>query len=192
MPGPVDLSLLADLLPRTDGAEHGVIGGESRRRMDNYYRMLRRSDDLAAALATAGHPLPTETRWMHEARHGFPINTYVADFLAWHAARSPVPVDGEAAEALAEAWLDGTLEETRLSCSPHRIRTLQSRIGIEWKGDPLTEPVAALLPEWTRWCTDRTGLDPELAARSVAAAQRDLGDWKRIHDEEEPGAPVPE
>ncbi|SRR6266487_744721 len=192
MPGPVDAALLADLLPRTGRAEHGVIGGESRRRMDNYYRMLRRGDDLAAALAAAGRPLPAETRWMHEARHGVPIDTYVGDFLAWYAARGPVPADGEAVEALAEAWLDGTVEETRLSCSPHRIRELQSRIGIEWQGDPLTEPVAALLPEWTRWCVYRTGLDSELATRSVAAAQRDLGEWKRIRDEDEPGAPVPE
>jgi hypothetical protein len=160
--------------------------------MDNYYRMLRRGDDLAAALAAAGRPLPTETRWMHEASHGVPIDTYIADFLSWYAPRSPVPADGEAVEALAEAWLDGTLEETRLSCSPHRIRALQSRIGLEWQDDPLTEPVAALLPEWTRWCAYRTGLDPELAARSVAAAQRDLGDWKRIRDDEDPGAPVSE
>jgi hypothetical protein len=189
-PTPVDLPLLADLLPRTGPADLGVIGGESQRRMDNYYRMLRRGDDLAAALSAAGRPLPAESRWLHEARHGLHIDTYIADFLGWYAARSPVPADGEAVEALAEAWMDGTLEETRLSCSPHRIRALQSRIRIEWQGDPLTEPVAALLPAWTRWCADRTGIDAALAARSVAAAQRDLGDWKRMQDEEEPGAPV--
>jgi hypothetical protein len=188
----VDAALLADLLPRVSGVEQGVIGGESRRRMDNYYRAPRRGDDLAAALAAAGRPLPAETRWLRDIRRGVPAEPFIADFRAWCAADGQAVPDGDAVRALAEEWLEGTLEETRLSCSPHRIRALQSRIGIEWPRDPLTELVAALLPEWTRWCAQRTGLDPELAARSVAAARRDLGDWKSIADDEAHGMPVPE
>jgi hypothetical protein len=192
-PGSVDAELLADLLPGAHLAEHGVMGGESRRRMDNYYRVLRRSADLAGALAAAGRPLPAEPRQLHELRYGdISIDAYVAEFLTWYADRHPAPADDEAVEALAETWLEGSLEEARLSCSPHRVRALQSRIGIEWRGDPLTEPVAELLPEWVRWCADRTGLDAKLASRSVAAARRDLGDWKRIRDELKHGAPEPE
>jgi len=57
-PAPVDAALLADLLPTPGTGDLGVMGGETRRRMDNYYRVLRRSDDLAQG---TGHRRPAAT-----------------------------------------------------------------------------------------------------------------------------------
>ena len=190
-PAPVDAALLADLLPTPGTGDLGVMGGETRGRMDNYYRVLRRSDDLAQVLATAGRPLPTESRWLVQARDGLPVDSYVEEFLDWYPTDA-APADPDAVAALAETWLEGTLPETRLSCSPHRVRNLQALIAIEWHDEPLVEQVAVLLPHWTRWCAYRTGLDQQLTARSLAAAQRDPREWTRIQDEEPAGAPVPE
>lgn len=191
VPEPVDAELLADLLPRSYSTEPGVIGGESRRRMDNYYRILRRGDDLARVLAAAGRPLPSQSRWARSFASGTHVELHLADFVDWLSTFGPVPPDQEAAaEELAEVWFDGSLEEARLSCSPHRIRGLQNRIAIEWPDDGTTAQVAALLPQWTRWCALRTGLDAELAARAVAAAERDRGEWES--DDDALGVPVPE
>jgi hypothetical protein len=50
-------------------------------------------------------------------------------------------------------------------CSPHRIR--QTGILLRDQG-----PVAALelLPEWTRWCIDQSGIGGEHAERSLQTA----------------------
>jgi hypothetical protein len=181
-PGPADLKLLADLLPTSGLHEPGVMGDETRRQMDNYYRMVRRADDLTQVLAASGRPLPERTRWLQEAQEGLDVEPFVKDFQTWNATRSARPVkeevEEEAVAALAEAWLEGSLPETRLSCSAHRIRILQEVIAIEWRDDPLVGPVAALLPQWVRWCAERTGLDPELTARAIAAAERHPTQWR--------------
>jgi hypothetical protein len=143
---------------------------------------VRRADDLTQVLAASGRPLPERPRWLQEAQEGLDIEPFVKDFHTWNATRRGWPVDEEAEEdavaALAGAWLEGSLPETRLSCSAHRIRILQEVIAIEWRDDPLIGPVAALLPQWVRWCAERTGLNPELTARAMAAAERHPDQWR--------------
>jgi hypothetical protein len=173
---PADSELLGDLLPTSGLYEPGVMGDESRRQMDNYYRMVRRADDLGEVLAAAGTPLPEYCRWLREAHEGLDIEPFVKDFQDWNAAQGGPPVDDAALENLADAWLEGSLPETRLACSPHRIRTLQEQIAVEWPQDAAA-PIAELLPTWVRWCAERIGLDPDLTARALAAAEADTADW---------------
>jgi hypothetical protein len=190
--GPVDLKLLADLLPTSGLHEPGVMGEETRRQMDNYYRMVRRADDLTQVLSASGRPLPERPRWLQEAQEGMDIEPFVKDFHTWNATRGARPVEEEAVAALAEAWLEGSLPEARLSCSAHRIRILQELIAIEWRGDPLVGPVAALLPQWVRWCAESTGLNPELTARAMAAAERHPAEWRPGEAHEPLGTPISE
>jgi hypothetical protein len=172
---PADLELLGDLLPISGLYEPGVMGDESRRLMDNYYRMVRRAEDLDEVLAAAGTPLPEYRRWLHEAPQEQDIETFVKDFRDWTAAAGGIPVDESLLVNLADAWLEGSLPETRLACSPHRIRLLQERIAIEWPQDDAA-PVAELLPMWVQWCAERTSLSPEFTARALAAAHTDITD----------------
>jgi hypothetical protein len=175
-PGPADSELLADLLPRGTDLALGVIGQETRRRMDNYFRAMRRGDDLARV-----RNLPTQTRWHSEVRDGVDLEPYLKDFQAWYLTTGDRdPLDREVVDALAESWFEGSLAENRLSCSPHRIHSLQERIAIEWGDDPLIDPVATLLPDWVRWCAARTDIDTALTERALAAARRDRSAWDDV------------
>lgn len=162
-------ALLAELLPFPT-ADPGVIGDESRRLMDNYFRILRRSDDLRAVLADAGTPLPTDTEWSRGLYCDVPVDPYLDAFTAWYTGRNGTAPDGQAIRWLIEEWTHGTIARTRLACSPHRIVDVRDRIALEWNDDPAAKAALALIPAWVHWCAEQTGLTPDLTGRAHSTA----------------------
>lgn len=168
-PDDADPAQLAEILPfPTD--DPGVVGDESRRLMDNYFRIMRRCDDLRSTLADAGTPLPTDTEWRRGLYHDAPVDPYLDAFTAWYTSRHGTAPDGQAARWLVEEWTHGTIAQTRLACPPHRTANVRERIALEWDDDPTTKAALALIPAWVRWCADQTGLTPNLTERAYAAA----------------------
>jgi hypothetical protein len=90
-------------------------------------------------------------------------------FAQWYAERLGREPDHEAVEALAEQWLEGMLPGTEHAVSPHRAEYFRELIS-DWRDDPITDTVLALLPEWVRWNGQQTGLPAPLIERAVSAA----------------------
>lgn len=183
-----DRALLAELLPEGYEAQE-VKGGESRRRMDNYFRCVRRAADLAERLAADGRPLPAGRRWLDQAA----VEPYQGRFASWYTAAHGRRPDPQATECLIAEWLEGTFEPIRLTCSPHRVANVADRLVGDWRGDPKTGPALALLPDWVAWCVDQTGLAPALAERALLAARAHVDPaHSRAHHLVDFGAATPE
>src|SRR5262249_41000285 len=95
-------------------------------------------------------------------------------FLGWHAARhndAPGALADAAGTILAE-WGPGEYPDQRAfyACSPHRIEMAAHLIREGYFADD-ANPALRLLPEWTEWCIEQTGLDGDAAARSRQAAR---------------------
>jgi hypothetical protein len=138
-----------------------LTGYEPRELVREYYRMRRRAQVLTvpaddeAGLAQSG------------------TDDVQGAFLDWYAARHegvPEAVTA-AAGTLASEWglYNGADRRSFYSCSPHRIEMTAELIRAEHDAD-CADPVVGLLPEWTQWCLAQNGVDGDLAARSIAAA----------------------
>lgn len=147
-PCPRDLmpGLLRPLL--ADGNE----GGEPRPMVREHYRMRRRARDIATLPGTVEIVDP---------------DRMVEEFSTWYESRhgeTPRPVR-EAADIIADQWGPvQSVPDERVSrgCSPHRIRQTATLIR--------DTRVLTLLPEWTQWCIDSTGLTGEPAQRALQTA----------------------
>jgi hypothetical protein len=94
----------------------------------------------------------------------------------------------EAAATIHEEWGPHEYPDERsfYACSPHRIEMAAHLIRETYLADHVN-PALQLLPEWTQWCIERTGLDGDAAARSREAARSAAS--ALVHDEDdEPAA----
>ena len=132
----------------------------------NWYRARRRVDDLATALRARGMSLP-EHRSRYQDRG---VLAATDAFTAWYLGRHGEEPHRDAAKALAEEWLEGSLFGTEHAASPDRVRYQLELIG-DWKPeDPVVIAAKALLPEWVRWNGEQGGLPDDLVTWSVDVA----------------------
>ena len=137
-------------------------GHEPRELIREYYRHRRRARDLAVSADASAGPAPFDAGQAHDA------------FLDWYAARHD-DVAAAAAEAagtiLAEWGPQEALDERSFyACSPHRIEMAAHLIRQSYDADD-ANPALRLLPEWTQWCIEQSGLDDDHATRSREAAR---------------------
>ena len=159
-PGALEMAarLLAPCL-RTGPMSDILEGSEPRELIREYYRLRRRARLLVGSAAvTAADTAPAA-----------PAET----FLSWYAARhDDVPQDlADVADLILYEWGPGTHpeEHPRYACSPHRIEMAARLIRDGYYPDHANAALR-LLPEWTEWCIEQTGLAADFAARSRAAA----------------------
>jgi len=137
-------------------------GAEPRELIHEHYRLQRRARDLAGSADAQAGSSPFSPGHVQDA------------FLDWHATRH-----GEGPAAAAEAV--GTIlsewgphetpdERSFYACSPHRIEMAAHLIRKGYYPDDANAALR-LLPEWTQWCIEQTGLDGAAAARSREAAR---------------------
>jgi hypothetical protein len=153
--------LLAACL-RTGPMSDILEGSEPRELIREYYRLRRRARILAgSAASTAASSAAADPG---EARE---------TFLGWYAARhDDVPQDvTDVVDLILYEWGPGTHpeEHSRYACSPHRIEMAARLIRDGYYPDHANAALR-LLPEWTQWCIEQTGLTGDFAARSRAAA----------------------
>ena len=165
--------LLAACL-RTGPMSDILEGSEPRELIREYYRLRRRAHAL---VRSADAPTSSDTHDPESVREAF---------LSWYAARhDEVPEDtSDAVGTIIYEWgpeppLD---ERSRYASSPHRIEMTARLIRDGFLPDHANEALR-LLPEWTQWCIDQSGLAGDLAARSRAAA---LTESTALVDEEAP------
>jgi hypothetical protein len=138
-------------------------GNEPRELIREYYRLRRRARSLtgamtaSAAAATSGGDDPGP---VHEA------------FLGWYAARHDDVLQGaaDAVDTILHEWGPSAhpAERSRYACSPHRIE-MASHLIREGYFPDYANAALRLLPEWTQWCIEQSGLTGEFAARARAA-----------------------
>jgi hypothetical protein len=136
-------------------------GSEPRELIREYYRLRRRAHALVRSVGAPASSDPHDPEPVREA------------FLSWYATRhDDVPQDtADAVGTILYEWgpeppLD---ERSRYACSPHRIEMAARLIRDAYFPEHANEALR-LLPEWTQWCIDQSGLSADLAARSRAAA----------------------
>jgi hypothetical protein len=156
-PRPVDDVRDLMCLSQLDLGGLTVIGDESRAAMDNWFRALRRRDDLAEVLGARGTPLPPA-----ESLYEFDSTLVVAEFTAWYEDTRGVEPDPDAVASLAEQWMEGALPETWYSVSPRRVETQTALLGDWLPDDPVTLAAKALLSDWVSWLSGRAGLPDHL------------------------------
>ncbi len=166
-PGTPELAaqLLAPSL-RTGPMSDILEGSEPRELIREYYRLRRRARILAgSAGATAASTAPSSGA-------GDPGPAREA-FLGWYAAQhDDVPQDvADVADLILYEWGPGTISEehSRYACSPHRVEMTARLIRDGYLPDHANAALR-LLPEWTQWCIEQTGLTADFAAHSRAAA----------------------
>ena len=162
---------------RTGPMADMLQGNEPRDLVREYYRLRRRARDLTGSADTAAGWSPFDAGDAPDA------------FLNWYATRHddvPAAVT-EAAATIHEEWGPHEYPDERLfyACSPHRIEMAAHLIRESYLADH-ANPALRLLPEWTQWCMERTGLDGDAAARSREAARSAASSL--VHDRDEPAA----
>lgn len=141
-----------------------IMGGETRDRMDNLFRANRCVHDLALALRKTGRVWPAPVSLYRD----LDTESMSLEFTSWYTDRHGAEPDPEAAEALAEEWLEAKLPETRYSISPHRIAFQRELIDGEWiPDDPFTKAVTSLFDDWAHWLGERSGLPTDLIERAI-------------------------
>jgi hypothetical protein len=165
-PSPVETADRLSCLIHLELDEELLDGSEPRTVLDNWLRVNRRLIDLAEVLRRQGMVLPEAESLYHD----LDIAPMMEEFAAWHLPRHGSTPDPEAAEMLAEVWLEGALPSTRHSVSPHRARSRLEQINEDFIDDPVTTAAKALLPEWVRWNGEKSGLPGPFIDRSVTAA----------------------
>jgi hypothetical protein len=137
-------------------------GREPRELIHEYYRLRRRARDLTGSADAGAGSSPFDADHVHDA------------FLDWYATQhDDVP------EAVTEAT--GTIlgewgphenpdERSFYACSLHRIEMAAHLIREGYFAD-YANSALRLLPEWTEWCIEQSGLDGDPAARSRKAAR---------------------
>ena len=151
-------------------------GSEPRELIREYYRLRRRARDLIrSADADAG-------------TSSFDVSHVDQVFLGWYAAQH----DDIAAKAAAEAlgtilgeWGPGESPDERAfcACSPHRIEMAARLIRNGYFAD-YANAALRLLPEWTEWCIEQSGLNGDVAARSREAARSAASELVDDEDDE--------
>jgi hypothetical protein len=136
-------------------------GSEPRELIREYYRLRRRAHALVRSVGAPASSDPHDLEPVREA------------FLSWYASRhGDVPEDtADAVGTILYEWgpeppLD---ERSRYASSPHRIEMAARLIRDAYLPDHANVALR-LLPEWTQWCSQQSGLSADLAARSRAAA----------------------
>jgi hypothetical protein len=172
--------LLASCL-KTEPLSDMLEGSEPRELIREYYRLRRRARVLVgvtAASAAEVSPGSSDSDAVREA------------FLDWYQARhDDVPQDtADAADLILYEWGPQPHPEEcpRYSCSPHRIEMAAHLIRDGYFPDAANAALR-LLPEWTQWCIEQSGLDADFAARSRAAV---LTEAAALVDEEAHGPAV--
>jgi len=160
-PGETPAQLLASCLP-TSALADVLEGSEPRELIREYYRLRRRARDLIGSAGAGADSL------------SFDVSRVDQVFLAWYAARHDDIAAKAAAEALGtllEEWGPGKSPDERAfyACSPHRIEMAAHLLRDAYFPD-YANAALRLLPEWTEWCIDQSGLDGDAAARSREAA----------------------
>jgi hypothetical protein len=173
--------LLASSL-RTGPMSEMLEGAEPRELIREYYRLRRR----ARALVPAAGATDTDAT---KASSDDPGRVHEA-FLSWYAARhGDVPPDtADAVGTILYEWGPEPPpgERSRYACSPHRIEMAAHLIRDGYLPDYANEALR-LLPEWTQWCIEQSGLSGDLAARSRGVA---LTEAAALVDEKEKDAPA--
>jgi hypothetical protein len=137
-------------------------GREPRELIREYYRLRRRARDLTGSADAGAGSSPFDASHVDEA------------FLDWYAARHD-DVPGTVTEAtgtILGEWGPHENPDGRsfYACSPHRIEMAAHLIREGYFAD-YANAALRLLPEWTQWCIEQSGLDGETAARSREAAR---------------------
>jgi hypothetical protein len=101
-------------------------------------------------------------------------------FLGWYATRHDdiaAKVVAEALGTLLEEWGPSKSpdERTFYACSPHRIE-MTARLLRDGYFPDYANAALRLLPEWTEWCIEQSGLDSDAAARSREAARSEASE----------------
>ena len=166
--------LLAPCL-QTGPIANMLQGDEPNDLIREYYRLRRRALDLTgSADATAGSS---------------PFNADHAseEFLDWYATRhEDIPeAVAQAAATIHEEWGPHNYPDERsfYACSPHRIEMAAHVIRTSYLAD-YSNSALRLLPEWTEWCIERTGLNGDAADRSGQAASSEASALVRDQDAE--------
>ena len=155
--------LLAPCL-QTGPLAETLEGSEPRELIREYYRLRRRA---RALVRSADVPATAASSDAHDPE---PVREA---FLSWYEARhGDVPEDtADAVGTILYEWgpEPPPEERSRYASSPHRIEMTARLIRDGYLPDHANEALR-LLPEWTQWCIEQSGLTGDLAARSRAAA----------------------
>jgi hypothetical protein len=139
-------------------------GYELRELLREYYRLRRRASALVRSTDAADASAVSSD--------GDDLSPVREAFLDWYKARnSAVPQDApDAVDIILHEWGPAHAGElSRYACSPHRIEMAAHVIRDAYLAD-YANAALRLLPEWTQWCIEQSGLAGDLAARSRAAA----------------------
>jgi hypothetical protein len=178
-PGDPDLvaGLLAPCL-QTGVFADMLRGDEPRELIRELYRMRRRARALAeAAFGVADGTQADGDTGRDDAgdvdQFGRPAEAPKA-FRAWYRARHPDASKGVAAtaEIIVGEWGPGLPPDERsfYACSPFRVAMTAHLIGTGYEPAYASRAIR-LLPEWTQWCAQQSGIPGDLAAPSIAAAR---------------------
>jgi hypothetical protein len=138
-------------------------GSEPRELIHEYFRLRRRARDLTESVHA-----DADSSW-------FDVSHVDQMFLGWYAARHDDIAAKAATEALGillEEWGPGKSPDGRAfyACSPHRIE-VAARVLRDAYFPDFANAALRLLPEWTEWCIEQSGLDGDAAARSREVAR---------------------
>jgi hypothetical protein len=157
-------------------------GSESRELLREYYRLRRRARDLTGP----ADDTPSSR---------FNTDQAYDEFQDWYAARhDDAPKAATvAADIILDVWgpTGHPDERSFYACSPHRIEMAARLIRDGYFADEANQALR-LLPEWTQWCAEHSGLDGDAAARSreaaraAAAALVDGDDRPAVENDEAP------
>jgi hypothetical protein len=148
-------------------------GNEPRELIREWYRMRRRARALAGTAFGVPDGTPQDGELGDVEQFGRPPEAHKA-FRAWYRERHPEASKATAgtAERIIDEW--GPLvpldERSFYACSPLRVAMTAHLISTTY--DPVYASRAIrLLPEWTQWCAQQSGIPGDLAAPSIAAAR---------------------
>lgn len=177
-PAGMTARLLAPCL-RTGVLADLLQGREPRELIHEYYRLRRRARDLTGSADASVGSSPFNADHVHDA------------FLDWYAARhDDVPETvSEATGTILGEWGPGENPDecSFYACSPHRIEMAAHLIREGYFAD-FANLALRLLPDWTEWCIEQSGLDGDAAARSRKASRSVAS--ARVDDEDD--GPTPE
>jgi hypothetical protein len=136
-------------------------GREPRELIREYYRLRRRARDLTGSADAGAGSSPFDADHVDEA------------FLHWYATRhANVPAEAatEAIGTILAEWgpHEDPDERSFCACSPHRIEMAAHLIREGYFAD-YANAALRLLPEWTEWCIEQSGLDGDAAGSREAA-----------------------
>ena len=147
-------------------------GAEPEELLREYFRSRRR----ARALDSAGFAddAAAEDGWFPQGQYAERTREICDEFRDWHAERygkhvADVPLG---AETIIGEWGPHKPFDERsfFACSPHRVAYAAHLISDGYLDDDAARAIG-LLPDWVRYCAERTGVTGEAAERALAAAR---------------------